>query len=380
MSIKIIVREAMNKNVLGFEEALKEELRSRLGESLANWNVGTSSIPKKGPFKLKKIVAMSSRGKTYTYDDEGQASQWHGKDVWEKMKAGVDGWKVDLDNKKQYLESVEQIDEISGETLGSYIKKAMKSSDKARDIENRAYEKANWETNPRKADRLYDLTIKASKTVDKRDKGISKAIDKLSEAFLNEAAHVWYDVGHWGSGDKRFGPIDAAERKGEDIAHAATHKEYKHLPDRYVGIPVHNKDLIAHMDKHAKLADISTDDTDASTKRLSRVKKFGDYELTVMQAKSKDEKGDITKAFAHVRNMEKLGIPHHNTKDYGQTVAIEVHNTKTGDTTKHHAYQADMSSRPDEKHLRAVSVRSVGVVGVANKPHAEIIRKFLEQN
>lgn len=103
MSIKTLIEEAMNKNTLGFEAALKEELHARINESLANWNVGITSIPRTEPFKLKKIVATSPRGKTYTYDDEDRAAHWHGKDTWEKMKAGVGGWKVDLDNKKPYL-------------------------------------------------------------------------------------------------------------------------------------------------------------------------------------------------------------------------------------------------------------------------------------
>lgn len=34
MSVKTLVQEAMNKNALGFEEALKEELRNRISLAL----------------------------------------------------------------------------------------------------------------------------------------------------------------------------------------------------------------------------------------------------------------------------------------------------------------------------------------------------------
>lgn len=35
MSVKTLIQEAINKNALGFEEALKEELRARVAEALA---------------------------------------------------------------------------------------------------------------------------------------------------------------------------------------------------------------------------------------------------------------------------------------------------------------------------------------------------------
>ena len=128
MSIKTLIEEAMNKNAIGFETALKEELQTRINESLANWNAGIISAPRNEPFKLKKIVATSPRGKTYTFDNEAEAAHHHGKDTWEKMKAGAGGWKVDLDNKKPHLDegvlkSYKKIEDVPDQDLKWHVSK-----------------------------------------------------------------------------------------------------------------------------------------------------------------------------------------------------------------------------------------------------------------
>lgn len=82
MSIKTLIQEAINKNALGFEEALKEELRNRIGLALEA--------------KMKK--------------DENEYGEEESDDV---------------------VKESAQLDEISGAKLGSYIVKS-KADVKAR--------------------------------------------------------------------------------------------------------------------------------------------------------------------------------------------------------------------------------------------------------
>lgn len=76
-------------------------------ESLANWNVGIMSMPRTSPFKLKKIVATSPRGKTYTFDTEQEAVQHFSQTNWDKIKDPATGWKVDMNNTKPELDEAE---------------------------------------------------------------------------------------------------------------------------------------------------------------------------------------------------------------------------------------------------------------------------------
>lgn len=105
--------------------------------------------------------------------------------------------------KKDVKEEVEQIDEISKKTLGSYVKKASHDARMmgqiAGDFENRA-DKARKQS---KRDSNYRLSRKYLEKAWKRDTGIGKAVDKLTkedvqldEGRMKELAMDLKDMSH----------------------------------------------------------------------------------------------------------------------------------------------------------------------------------------
>lgn len=98
---------ALKDTYLDVPAGQKYKVKSNSNESIANWDVGIYSIPRTEPFKLKKIVATSPRGKTFTFDDEQQASQHFTSKRWDQIKDPSSGWKVDLNNTKPELDEAE---------------------------------------------------------------------------------------------------------------------------------------------------------------------------------------------------------------------------------------------------------------------------------
>lgn len=211
-------------------------------------------------------------------------------------------------------------------------------------------------------------------------KRVSYAIEnKINAGRIDESAHIWYDTKHWSDQDKRFDPIDAAVERGVDVAHAATHDQYSHVPDSYIGIPFDQKDLIRHMDKHAILVDIDNERHFIQYKPSKSPIIFGKYELTTIPKMSGDEGKNITHAMAHTRHMELLGVPHIKDDDYGDTVTIQVRNTKNGNTTRHHVYQNSSNEEMIKNKVRGVSIRSIGKPTEHHDLHADVIKHYLEK-
>lgn len=102
----------------------------------------------------------------------------------------------------------------------------------------------------------------------------------------------------------------------------------------------------------------------------------GDFELKV-EPKVKRSEGHPSHVIAHVRKMNKLGVPVHSEDDYGDTVAVRVTNTKTKASTLHHVYQRGKSGREDEETKRLVSVRPVGPARQETHEHNEVITDYL---
>ena len=116
-------------------------------------------------------------------------------------------------------------------------------------------------------------------------------------------------------------------------------------------------------------------DMNESTQYLSEAF-HGVFELT------SGKKTDMTErapdhVVAHVRKMNKLGVPVHDKDDYGTTVSVKVKNTVTGATTHHHVYQRGKSSREDESSKRLVSVRPVGRSTPDTQKHNQVIKDYL---
>ena len=76
--------------------SLSKEVAKALNQYVGvkeNWNATIQSIPRTEPFKHKKIVVVNPRGKTWTFDTEDEARSMF-PDSWEKIKAGLPGFKV----------------------------------------------------------------------------------------------------------------------------------------------------------------------------------------------------------------------------------------------------------------------------------------------
>lgn len=91
----------------------------------------------------------------------------------------------------QKNEEVEQIDEISKKTLGSYIKKASQSAVERRAVADRLNRRA-FDVDNKDSERYFDASDRAYKKHKNRLAGIAKASDRLAkeEFDLNEAVKV----------------------------------------------------------------------------------------------------------------------------------------------------------------------------------------------
>lgn len=116
-------------------------------------------------------------------------------------------------------------------------------------------------------------------------------------------------------------------------------------------------------------------DMNESTQYLSEAF-HGIFELTSGRKTNMAEKTP-DHVIAHVRKMNKLGVPVHDKDDYGTTVSVKVKNTATGATTLHHVYQRGKSSKEDESSKRLVSVRPVGRSTPDTQKHNEVIKSYL---
>ena len=217
MTVKKIIEEAMDKNALGFETALKEELRERIRLALEakmeedmkeeveldeSWSDGINSrtqyvFARKAAMDMQKANAARKYAKGYPTDHpqhNKNMADYHSamaKYVKNSYHAGQYGSQSDAkpDHKehitaaKEYRaksnmsEEVEQIDEISASTLQSYVGKARDS--KKAEMKNRTAAKNDMKKygNMAMDKRAHD---DASRKVVNRGTGISVANRKLN--------------------------------------------------------------------------------------------------------------------------------------------------------------------------------------------------------
>lgn len=153
MSIKNIIQESLNKNPIGLKEALTEELRSRVAAVLE------SMIAEK---KSDEDDEEDDDGKPYDADSKGEYD-----DDEDDKKSSKKG-------KKELDEEIEQIDEISKKTLGSYVKKA--SLDALSKGAQGTHFSAQAKEDPSARDKANKSFAKASKRVIGIDKAVSKIV------------------------------------------------------------------------------------------------------------------------------------------------------------------------------------------------------------
>lgn len=101
----------------------------------------------------------------------------------------------------------------------------------------------------------------------------------------------------------------------------------------------------------------------------------GKYTITTGPKMSGMGEGAPSHVVAKRAKMAKLGVPHHDDPgEYGHTVKVTVKNNDTGETTHHHVYQRD-TDRGSKEAL--VSTRTVGTVRAKQKEHENVLHNYL---
>jgi len=169
------MRSSVAQNLFTEEVELDEEQLDEWGPSFHDRMINTKAIIDK-----QKAKALAAKGAT--------PSKLKPKKTVEEVEFTLEEYSLSELEDFMLSEDFEQLDELSKSTLGSYIKKSksniiMHGSTLGTDINKRVKDKS-------------------AATMQKRAKGINKAVDKLTEEELDEAEEkVKYVSGHgWGPG------------------------------------------------------------------------------------------------------------------------------------------------------------------------------------
>jgi hypothetical protein len=165
MSVKRIIQESIEKNPLGVKEALEEALQERILVALEE--------------KYKKM-AMESDDEDEDEDDEDDEDE---DDEDEDMDESLDLSDYTVEELEEFMESAdfEQLDEISKEKMGQYVKRA--HADKDTQMKRASiFDKKGIDADKDKD--MYNAFGKADKARNKagnRTKFIGKAVDKMTK-------------------------------------------------------------------------------------------------------------------------------------------------------------------------------------------------------
>jgi hypothetical protein len=259
MTVKKIIEEAMDKNALGFETALKEELRERIRLALEakmeedmkeeveldeSWSDGISSrtqhvFARKAAMDMQKANAARKYAKGYPTDHpqhNKNMADYHSamaKYVKNSYHAGQYGSQSDAkpDHKehmtaaKEYRaksnmsEEVEQIDEISKKTLVNYMDKSKKQTT---DIQKKFKKGTETKDDEKTFDRRVSGQIKAIDKFHGRAKvpasGVDKAYDYAQKALRKEEVEQIDEISGAKLGDyivKSRADVKARKERGE---------------------------------------------------------------------------------------------------------------------------------------------------------------------
>ena len=221
--------------------------------------------------KKGKVTDMGSRMKSSKYDEETQLDELskktlgayakaasndqadHAQDTgkhyannanykgamssWEREKRRK-GVKMAV-NKLMKKEEVEQVDELDKKTLGSYIKKAGPDAVKQTAQAKRHSDAGDMADKDRDMYKAYGKSQRAMDKAKNRQKGINKAVDKLTkEATADPATVHTVDIDHTGEHDSaaKKHNITIKKSKGTADSHSATGKKkdlQKYLAHHY---------------------------------------------------------------------------------------------------------------------------------------------------
>jgi hypothetical protein len=90
---KISKQDAAPHSPAGLQKASANQELKRRSKKTESWDATVQSIPRTEPFKHKKIVVISPKGKEWTFNTENEARRMF-PDHWNKIKSGQLGYKV----------------------------------------------------------------------------------------------------------------------------------------------------------------------------------------------------------------------------------------------------------------------------------------------
>lgn len=176
----VVAAESLNvKNLLiqlFNEEIEMEGYKGKHGQSDKEYADSRSSGGKMVSGDSKMSGAEYTHGRRVKAANPGMQSDVGGKTKPKSQGKMDKGTRADITFRKAALkkaalkkEEVEQLDEISKKTMGSYVKKASK------DVEGRSYSQGSTD-----AEWYGPRNLQKDKKIDKRQKGIGRAVDKMT--------------------------------------------------------------------------------------------------------------------------------------------------------------------------------------------------------
>jgi len=162
-----------------------------VGMKMKNGRKVPNCVPEETDLEEKMNLAKASMGDVIKDFKKSDAPQFAGKSV-EKRREMAIAAKLSAD--RGVREEVEQIDELSKSTLGSYVKKASTNARINSMISKDFDHKAMTARKPSTRDAYYGLSSKHKQKSWKRSDNVAKAVDRLTkeEVELEEAKDINY--------------------------------------------------------------------------------------------------------------------------------------------------------------------------------------------
>ena len=162
-----------------------------VGMKMKNGRKVPNCVPEETDLEEKMNLAKASMGDVIKDFKKSDAPQFAGKSV-EKRREMAIAAKLSAD--RGVREEVEQIDELSKSTLGSYVKKASTNARINSMISKDFDHKAMTARKPSTRDAYYGLSSKHKQKSWKRSDNVAKAVDRLAkeEVELEEAKDINY--------------------------------------------------------------------------------------------------------------------------------------------------------------------------------------------
>lgn len=215
MSIGKIVAAALEKDAVSLKESLSEILSERIALALEEKMSELQELSKE---KLSKYIDKASDQLDKDWQDTRKgkpglsqnkvANRFQGLYTAQKRKAS--GY-----NPKVTNEEADQLDELSKDTLASYVKKAPADATgtKFRAI---AHQKKVYDAPDKATERMHDdMADKLHRRYDNRIKGVSRAVDKLvkesKEVSPLHSGFLGAGLKHEGSKSRMVSPADGYE-------------------------------------------------------------------------------------------------------------------------------------------------------------------------